>query len=222
MCRYQCEGARCQSGQGMIWYAYKDCPTGCRCLPRVAAPETSKSEASAVSSFSTSSLQPSESAQCSEPADNGQEPVCDSEVKLPNAPLSPNTKAKSPSKPLSARDQHPPKASEETADDDILEHGEVYVEPVPELEDAVSTVETLMDWIDDNGRFLFGGAVVLFLTCTILPTLIYVATGAGGGGSSHKGMGDSDAAKAKVAKENSQHEGAKPDVSSRKPSSKDD
>lgn len=222
MCRYQCEGARCQSGQGMIWYAYKDCPTGCRCLPRVAAAETLKSERTSESVFSSSNPQPLEPAQCSEPADESQDSGCESEVKLPNAPLSQNTQAKSPPKPLSARDQHPPKALEEAADDDMLEHGEVYVEPVPEPEDAVSTAEALMDWIDDNGRFLFGGAVVLFLTCTILPTLVYVATGAGGGGSSQKGMGDSDAAKAKVAKENSQHEGPKPDVSSRKPSSKAD
>jgi hypothetical protein len=207
----------------MIWYAYKDCPSGCRCLPRVATSATTFESGASLESFTSSSdSQATEPAQCSEPTDKSQEPGCDSEQALPNVPLSRSTQEKAPPKPFSPRKEHPRNLIEESLVEEMLEHGEVYVEPLPEPEDALSTAEALMDWLDDNGRFLFGGAVVLFLTCTILPTLVYVATGAGGG-SSQEGAKETAAMKAKVTKDAAQPEKeAKSNESSRKPSGKSD
>mmetsp|Transcript_2469 Transcript_2469/g.3952 ORF Transcript_2469/g.3952 Transcript_2469/m.3952 type:complete len:192 (-) Transcript_2469:131-706(-) len=31
MCRYRCEGSRCESAQGFIWYSYERCPH-CKCV----------------------------------------------------------------------------------------------------------------------------------------------------------------------------------------------
>lgn len=32
MCSGACEGPQCRSGQGLIWYSYKDCPRDCKCV----------------------------------------------------------------------------------------------------------------------------------------------------------------------------------------------
>jgi hypothetical protein len=176
----------------MIWYAYKDCPAGCRCSPLVAAPETQKTNEAPNGRFSSSSSAP---AQCSEPTDEGKQPGCSDEKSLPAAPQ-PRATLTKPLAPIAPLKQSP--AYREASEEELFEHGEVYAEPPAEPEDAVSAAEAWMDWLDDNGRLLFGGAVVVFLACTLLPSLVLVATGVGGG--SPEDARDAAAANAAAAK----------------------
>ena len=48
--------------------------------------------------------------------------------------------------------------------------------PVPELESEpeeiepeLSPVEALLEWVDENGRLVFGGVVLVLMTCFVLP-----------------------------------------------------
>lgn len=198
----------------MIWYAYKDCPTGCRCSPRVAAPETPKLK-EAPKDRSASS--PSEPAQCSEPTDKGEQPGCGDENAFPAKPQPRATLAKPPAPRASL--ERPAASREAWEEADLFEHGEVYVEPLPEPEEVASAAEAWMDWLDENGRLLFGGAVVLFLACTLLPSLVFLATGGGGG--SPEDARDAAAAKANAAKEKVEAE-AKPKAGTPKPAGKTD
>ena len=171
MCRYKCEGSRCQSGQGMVWYAYKDCPSGCLCLPR----EATAAKATAAESTSNHPFGRAEDTDdyelCSE-----DKPSCgDESGNADEAPVDQEQKKIAKSQEVKAS----PKYSQ---DDDYNDIGDEYPpsqpdEVVVEEEEKLPFSEVAMEWLDDNYRFVFGGAVILFLFCTLLPTLIYLAVG---------------------------------------------
>lgn len=170
MCRYKCEGKTCQSGQGMIWYSYNDCPTGCKCLPRqeqkVVAPEEHHS-------FSTS--QGTKVTQCSE-----DKPACGDDDSFDKPAISgkaANT-ASMHDKPTGRKSV--PEEYGNEYNYDVDESGD-WSQPTQndgESEEPTSALEAVMEWLDEYHRHLFGGIVVLMLLCLLLPSLIFVGLGA--------------------------------------------
>ena len=174
MCRYKCEGAKCQSGQGMVWYAVKDCPTGCKCAPHP--------------SHAASSAPPPQ-----ESAFGVDEGLCTEETKDDcgggSEEESAEKRAEKAAKELrdakwkaaeeaKKRRGQVEAADDEYSDDEYSDEGHAGNAPAPE--EQVSLSEIAMDWLDDNARVIFGGVVVLVFACIILPTLVVMGGGSGG------------------------------------------
>jgi hypothetical protein len=199
MCRYTCEGKGCQQGnnktnyfyhihtsrpsrnmsfcfalfcvgQGMVWYSYRDCPSGCRCLPKKVVPLEVKEKPLFASS--------SEEVLCSEskPDDCGGENKETAETASPPQPVSPRAVSTEPEK----EQQHGGMTERDDDEyDDYQEDSEPSREPEV-VEEAVSQFDEFLDWLDENYRLIFGGFIILLLCCTMLPTLAML------GGSSAK------------------------------------
>uniref|UniRef100_A0A7S2WCQ1 Uncharacterized protein n=1 Tax=Rhizochromulina marina TaxID=1034831 RepID=A0A7S2WCQ1_9STRA len=116
MCRESCEGANCETGQGLVWYSYKRCPSGCAC---VASPPSDGDSRDLGSVFGGDPAV--ESCQEDKPCEDGEDEEAQGDAYLP---------------PLDLEQQ----------------------------EEEEPLLELLFEWIDDNGRLVFGvGAVAVFL-----------------------------------------------------------
>ncbi len=56
-------------------------------------------------------------------------------------------------------------------DDDLDMIPSVDVESTA-TEAKIPLTELMMDWLDENSRFLFGGLIIFILSCTLIPSLV--------------------------------------------------
>eukprot|EP00620_Florenciella_sp_RCC1587_P019978 CAMPEP_0182580698 /NCGR_PEP_ID=MMETSP1324-20130603/47857_1 /TAXON_ID=236786 /ORGANISM="Florenciella sp., Strain RCC1587" /LENGTH=220 /DNA_ID=CAMNT_0024796969 /DNA_START=49 /DNA_END=708 /DNA_ORIENTATION=+ len=177
-----CEGRNCESGQGMIWYSFKNCPSGCKCVPKDAPAEAAASAADpfAGGGGSEAVAQCEEDKPCEDDAD-GAEAASKStppkeDLRGRGSSVKPKAKAKAKEASKESEDDY----DEYGDDDEYLERvmSEMSSEPA---EPEMSSTELFLDFLDENGRFIFGGVVVLFVFCCFLPIFMMGVSGGGGG-----------------------------------------
>lgn len=183
MCRYKCEGKKCQSGQGMIWYSYKDCPHGCKCLPPAAV--TPPLEKFIPAQSKDASLCSEDKPACGDEDSN----TAATQAASPKSKISHSHRSEPAGAGRNAHDSEdsPPSFSHDEDEEDIdradEEGHEDWHSQSSDVEPPTSLMESLLEWLDENARLVFGGAVVVFLTCTLLPTLLVVGFSGSGQGS---------------------------------------
>jgi hypothetical protein len=169
----------------MVWYAYKDCKDGCRCAPRPGSTtETAPPATKEVPGFA---VEEEDAVQCSEakPCDDDDDNDNDADGAGGNIDLE-QKKAAADRKwkaDVAARAAAAKGDSDAYGGDDWSdEYG--HEEPPPsdqeEEEPPLSFADAMMDWADENWRLVFGGIVVLVLSCILLPSLLAVGLGAKG------------------------------------------
>lgn len=181
MCRERCEGPKCRSGQGMVWYSFKECPEGCKCVPHVRAQrEESPQQGQSHDVFGVEG-----------PVHEGcapEKPCADASEA--DAPSDPTANAKSVQSQQQSHasgggsdgGREPTQQMEEYGADDDGMYDDEYETPADargeeEEDEEVSTVEALLDFVDENGRAIFGIAIVLMLSCVCAPLLMLVPRG---------------------------------------------
>lgn len=197
MCRYGCEGRGCQSGQGMIWYAFKECKSGCRCTPK---PGSSVREAeggdgpardSVASSFGAGDDE-EDPVQCSEKkpcdsdgaADGDGGPAGDEEDESEETQAYVDAKQKRVDADVKWKAEVEARkaklAQEDEEDEEALDgqYHEGYNGEEDNSEEELAFSEAAMEWMDDNWRMVFGITVILLLSCTLLPSLFLVPNAA--------------------------------------------
>jgi hypothetical protein len=195
MCRYGCEGPGCHSGQGMIWYAYKDCKTGCRCSPRPGTPAAEAPSTSSQQGAPGFAATEEDAVQCSEdvPCDDvndGDGDGTEGEEEQPYVDVDQKKKIAEEKwkAEVAARAAAAAEGGGSADDDDDDGDGDDWSEDDSSEyarggvggggggeegeEDALGAIEGALEWADENWRIIFGLTVIIVLSCVLFPSLL--------------------------------------------------